>query len=267
MRLQTQSSSNRLYNGTVDCLVKIVKNEGSFGLFKGMTSPLIGVAMTNAFLFGVYGSILEFQSNGSQTNPTLSQIFWAGCGSGLANAFISCPTELAKIQLQNQINSTAADSLKGPWDCLKKIYKASGIRGCYRGMVSTLWRETPSYGVYFASYELLCRQFAGENSSEALNGMSLMLAGGLSGIFGWLSSYPFDVIKTKIQAQGITVSKDKLIKGTIACFKEAVKQEGISVLFRGMNATIIRAFPTNAVIFLFYSTSLRHFRKFKEDLE
>lgn len=261
--MQTQNEANRMYKSTLDCFIKIIKKESLFGLFKGMTSPLVGVALTNAFLFGVYGSIIEFQTDGSNKHPSLQQIFWAGCGSGFANAFISCPTELAKIQLQNQIDSRAENSLKGPWDCLKRMYRSSGLIGCYRGMVATLWRETPSYGVYFVAYEFLCQRFSSQD--RQISNSMLMLAGGLSGIFGWLSSYPFDVIKTKIQAQNIDSSKTKLYKGTISCFTESIKQEGWRVLFRGMNATIIRAFPTNAVIFLFYSSSLRALRTVKEN--
>jgi len=35
VRLQTQSNSNKLYNGIVDCFLKIVKNEGPMALYKG----------------------------------------------------------------------------------------------------------------------------------------------------------------------------------------------------------------------------------------
>lgn len=36
VRLQTQSPTNKLYNGIADCLSKIIKNEGFFALYKGI---------------------------------------------------------------------------------------------------------------------------------------------------------------------------------------------------------------------------------------
>lgn len=242
------------------------------GLFKGMMAPMAGVIAINAFLFGLYGFLLDVQmtrwgesssssstsSFSSYSSPTLSQTFWAGLGSGLGNSLISCPTELAKIQLQIQVNNIR---YKGPLDCLIQIYKIKGIgNGCFKGMVPTLLREGPSYGVYFATFEWLKRKWT-DKSDGTISGWKLMMAGGLSGITGWLSTYPMDVIKTKIQAQELDNHKPPLYKGTMDCFLKSIKNEGWKIMFRGLTATMIRAFPTNAVIFYAYAITLNLLEK------
>lgn len=58
------------------------------GFFKGMGSPLVGVAVVNALLFGVYGAILQAQLDHPSDKPTLWQIFIAGSGSGIVNSLI-----------------------------------------------------------------------------------------------------------------------------------------------------------------------------------
>lgn len=88
-----------------------------------------------------------------------------------------------------------------------------------------------------------------------LNGLELMVAGGLSGVAGWLSTYPVDVIKTRIQAQSL--SHQKRYASMWDCGQRIVKEEGWRVLWRGTAATVLRAFPTNAVIFLGYSWTMR----------
>jgi solute carrier family 25 carnitine/acylcarnitine transporter 20/29 len=222
-----------------------------------MASPLVGVAVINAALFGVYGFLLDTQQKleGNRFGePALHQVFWAGAGSGFINSIISGPTELVKIQLQNQKEgrrSFTQHTMKGPLDCFQKIYRQEGLRGCLRGMNATILRETPSYGVYFAAFETIQRQL---QRDEQISPWSLMMAGGLSGVFGWISTYPMDVIKTKIQAQPISSSKN--YRGIIDCGRAIVKAEGPTVLWRGLGATIVRAFPTNAVIFLTYSMSM-----------
>ncbi|KAH6586688.1 hypothetical protein BASA61_006484 [Batrachochytrium salamandrivorans] len=153
VRLQTQVSHgpNRRYTGVWSCFRSIVREEKVQGLFKGMASPLVGVALINSILFGVYGSALRCVAKDMEA-PTVLDIFWAGSISGFVNGFFSSPMELVKIRLQNQDKSTA-QLYKGPIDCLRKIITTGGIRGLYKGLGTTIVRETPSYGAYFASLQ------------------------------------------------------------------------------------------------------------------
>ena len=173
----------------------------------------------------------------------MGQVFLAGAGSGAVNSLISCPTELAKIQLQNQRDA----ALRGPIDCLGRIYRTRGIAGWYRGMGATVLRETPSYGVYFATFEYLLQQ----QQHAQVSSLGLMMAGGIGGVLGWISTYPIDVAKTRIQSTG-----NSSTPSTIACLTRAVREEGPAVLVRGLGATLIRAFPTNAAIFLAYKWTM-----------
>jgi solute carrier family 25 carnitine/acylcarnitine transporter 20/29 len=250
VRMQTNS---RAYKGTFNCFHNIVKFEGVRGLFKGMSSPMAGVMAVNALLFGAYGGLLELQGV-SSGNASLTNIFIAGSGSGFINSFISSPIELIKIKLQQKDQKL----YRGSIDCTRKIIKEFGLSGLCRGLIPTIVRETPSYGVYFLSYELLCTYLAPENTDpKDLTGFRLMLAGGLGGIFGWLSSYPSDVVKTIIQADN---SKKSLTMRSVAV--GLFKQEGISAFFRGLTATIVRAFPTNVGILGSYHVSMLYLRKY-----
>jgi solute carrier family 25 carnitine/acylcarnitine transporter 20/29 len=251
VRLQAQLHSEPLlYRSTLHCFLSTVKNEGIRGLFKGVSSPLVGVTAINTLLFGVYGFFLEMQTT-TGTQPTLTQIFMAGAGSGFINSFISGPVELTKIQMQNQIG---VGTFRSPSDCLRQVWRKGGLVGCYRGIWPTILRETPSYGVYFACFEGFRRYWTTEENNGHLDNCRLMLAGGFSGIAAWMSTYPMDVVKTRIQA-GSLFNGEKT--SMASCFKNIIKNEGIPGLFRGTTATIIRAFPTNAVIFSTYALTMR----------
>lgn len=242
-------------------------------LYKGLTSPLLGVALTNAFLFGIYSHTLELLNKNisatkchlhqtCQCHSSLYNVFIAGCISGFFNSFISCPTELIKIQLQNErkISTTKIAQKKfGPSKIAINIYKNFGMKGLYFGMVITLLRETPSYGFYFITYEYLLRTLHQSYESQYFKDIKLMFAGGIAGALGWLSTYPFDVIKTRIQSQRFISTleyEQRCYQTIIQTFKLILKEEGFKALYRGMNATILRAFPTNAFLFLAYSYTL-----------
>lgn len=231
-----------------------------------MTSPLIGVGLINALLFGIYGqTIRSLQSLSPDPSPDgrspLSHVFVAGCVAGLANTIISCPLELGKIQMQNQGvrgpgGGAVTHSLdRGPIGVLRRIYLQRGIAGCFRGITPTILRETPSYGVYFASYDALCAALTRPGESvDALPPGRLLFAGGISGMLGWISTYPTDVIKTKMQSAG-----GLHYKTTWQCAVGIYRAEGVAVFGRGLVATLVRAFPTNAATLLTYTLAMRFF--------
>lgn len=99
---------------------------------------------------------------------------------------------------------------------------------------------------YFASYELLCRAILPEDAPNEPS-PKLLFAGGLAGVVAWLVTYPFDVVKTRLQS--IEQEVNPRYTSTVDCLRKIVRTEGWRVLFSGWGATAIRAFPTNAATF------------------
>lgn len=96
-------------------------------MFKGVLSPVVGLAGLNALLFVSYGSILRyFEQHNKESNPfepTLAQVYLAGAGAGIACFFFSTPTDLVKIKAQ--MSKVPKTSL----EVSKEIYSSSGLRG------------------------------------------------------------------------------------------------------------------------------------------
>jgi solute carrier family 25 carnitine/acylcarnitine transporter 20/29 len=153
VRLQNQHASGIQYKGAIDCFLKILREEKIPGLYRGMSSPLIGIAAINSVIFGVYGHTTRIV-NESNLSP-ISKVAIAGAVSGFANSFICCPIELVKIRLQNQHDALSkpvrftVPIYAGPIDCIKKVYKGEGVRGFYRGLSATIYRDIPSYSGNF----------------------------------------------------------------------------------------------------------------------
>ncbi|KAG2232463.1 hypothetical protein INT48_005180 [Thamnidium elegans] len=243
VRLQSRELASR-YKGTWNCFVTTIRQEKFIGLYKGMASPAVGVAGVNALVFGSYTWLIQYQSNRFKTDvsmPPLTHVFIAGMGAGLV-----------KVQLQNQTQSSTATSLKGPIDCLRKMYVKGGIQYCFKGMIPTTLREL-SFGPYFLTYEAICRGLTPSNASNKyeLSGPKVILAGGSAGIIAWCSTYFADVVKTRIQ------SEPERYKGFVQCIKQSYREEGWRIFFRGLTPTILRAFPSNAATFAAYTWTMR----------
>ncbi|KAH1009552.1 hypothetical protein HUJ04_001891 [Dendroctonus ponderosae] len=94
--IQTQDSNNPRYRGTLHCLQSICTQQGFKGIYRGVTSPLFGVAGINAIVFGIYGNTQRHMQN---PDLLISHAI-AGGTAGLVQSFICSPIELAKSTMQ-----------------------------------------------------------------------------------------------------------------------------------------------------------------------
>ncbi|KAF9897317.1 hypothetical protein BX616_005814 [Lobosporangium transversale] len=95
------------------------------------------------------------------------------------------------------------------WQVTKDVLRRFGLRGFYQGGLVTILRDAPGYGVYFWSYEGLKRALEiPPGETGGINTWKLLLAGGVAGICSWVSVYPLDVIKTRLQTQPHLVTTD-----------------------------------------------------------
>lgn len=84
-----------------------------------------------------------------------------------------------------------------------------------------------------------------------------LMAGGLAGTFSWLISFPMDVVKSRLQVDGMD-GKPKYTS-SMDCVRKSIASEGYSFFTRGLTSTILRAFPMNAVCFLVVSYIMKNF--------
>ncbi|XP_076295449.1 mitochondrial basic amino acids transporter isoform X2 [Lasioglossum baleicum] len=101
VHMQTQDYRNPKYKGSWHCFRTIIAKESVAGLYRGMTSPMTGVAMVNAITFGVYGLTQKHMTN----SDSLASHFIAGTIAGIAQSPICSPIELAKTRIQLQTSS------------------------------------------------------------------------------------------------------------------------------------------------------------------
>eukprot|EP00742_Colponemidia_sp_Colp-10_P005373 GILJ01005741.1.p1 GENE.GILJ01005741.1~~GILJ01005741.1.p1 ORF type:complete len:321 (-),score=20.21 GILJ01005741.1:152-1114(-) len=251
VRYQTRPD---LYKGSVDCLQKTFKWEGMRGFFKGMSSPIIGNAPLNALLFAVQGSSSRFLDRHFPEMNRNTHLYITGTYAGFMSTFVTTPMELLKVKMQCQ-HGIEKPAYNNYTQCIQKVVQSHGIQGLYRGWWGTMWRDAPSFGFYFLSYDLLKREFKKRNGlsdSDHLPLWQMMVAGGVSGQIAWLACYPLDVIKSCVQAQ-VEDPKKPLIKMSTV-YKNLMREGGVRALYRGLITTVVRAFPVNAVTFAVYDS-------------
>jgi len=237
---------------------------GVHGLFKGMSSPLVGLSFINAIVFGV-----EAQSRKYFGDKSLASHFLSGATAGGVQTIICCPMELAKTQMQIQgIGTNRTMKYKTSLDALKHIYEFEGVRGCYRGMTATVLRDAPAFGGYFMTYHFLTTSVfnvSREGDYQRSDIVKMLMSGGIAGVVSWIVTYPLDVVKSRIQADG-SPERGYKYKGFIDCTTKLYKAEGRSVFFVGMNSSLLRAFPVNAATFAVVHVVARNLSKITDTI-
>lgn len=258
IKVKMQTFPN-LYKGFIDCFLKTYSQVGFWGFYRGTSPALMAYVAENAVLFMSYGFCQQFVRNvvGLDRQAKLSDLQNASAGS-LASAFaalVLCPTELVKCRLQAmyemEVSGKIAKSHVTVWSVVKTIFRKEGLMGFYHGFSSTLLQEVPGYFCFFGSYEVSRSFFASGTSKDDLGPFHLMISGGIAGICLWAVVFPVDCIKSRIQVLSMSGKQ----AGFTRTFLSIVRNEGASTLYSGMKATMIRAFPANAVLILAYEYS------------
>jgi len=165
------------------------------------------------------------------------------------------------------------------------------VAGLYRGITVTALRDC-GYGPYFAAYEATCRYLSSSSTTSPdpftqaeirLSWPALLLAGGIAGIAGWLTTFPLDVVKTRMQGIPPTLGSSSPVipsaivdvspnalsttallgqeslassrhvnpyRTILSTIVHSYRTEGFQVFFfRGLSPTLIRAVPVNMATF------------------
>lgn len=257
VRLQTQSISNPVYSGAIDCLKKTLKWEGIQGLYKGVSSPLAGQMFFRASLFSAFGASkrwLGTNADGTTRELSNADFFKAGFMTGAVAAFTEAPIDFYKSQIQVQIIRSKSDpNYKPPYttvgQCVKATIAANGIRGPFQGLGPTLLRDAPANAIYLGSFEVMKRKVAEYRGCDTkdLGAGTVLAAGGLGGIFYWLAIFPVDVVKSAMMVDAVEKSQ-RQYPTMISAAKKLWAEGGLARFYKGFSPCIMRAAPANATM-------------------
>ncbi|CAO3608681.1 unnamed protein product [Cunninghamella blakesleeana] len=253
VRLQTTEG---IYKSTGDCFKQIIKKDGVFGLYRGMSAPLASITPIFAVSFFSYDLgkkiAVGLRSDKTERPLSLGEITLAGAFSAVPTTLFMAPSERVKVLLQMQ-GQGGEQKYKGALDVVRQLYKEGGVKSIFRGTGATLLRDSPGSAAYFLAYELIKKGLtpAGAKPDELSFG-SVIFAGGMAGVAMWSIAIPPDVIKSRLQS-----APAGTYTGMMDCLQKTIKVDGTRALFKGLGPAILRAFPANAATFVGVEYSMK----------
>ncbi|KAI3371253.1 hypothetical protein L3Q82_023870, partial [Scortum barcoo] len=144
-----------------DCLIKTIRSEGYFGMYRGAAVNLTLVTPEKAIKLAANDFFRHHLSKDGKL--TLVKEMLAGCGAGTCQVIVTTPMEMLKIQLQDagriaaqrklmpETVAAGAVETKSPtaMQLTRELLREKGIAGLYKGLGATLLRDVPFSIIYF----------------------------------------------------------------------------------------------------------------------
>ncbi|XP_045601973.2 mitochondrial thiamine pyrophosphate carrier isoform X1 [Procambarus clarkii] len=186
----------------------------------------------------------------NQEHLTPKDHAFAGAVSGFLTRGFLQPLDVLKIRFQLQVESTRRCSgglYHGILQSAAKIMHSEGLTALWKGHVPAQALSI-SFGItQFWSYAVLTK--AANNRGIGEGYLTHGVCGALAGICGTLASFPCDIARTRLIAQGIP----KCYSGMLDAWRKMLHQEGIFSLWRGLVPTLAMTAPYTGLTFCFYN--------------
>ncbi|XP_072128369.1 mitochondrial glutamate carrier 1 [Mobula birostris] len=257
-RLQNQQNGQRLYNSMSDCLIKTIRSDGYFGMYRGAAVNLTLVTPEKAIKLAANDFFRHMLSKDGKKLTLLKEML-AGCGAGTCQVIVTTPMEMLKIQLQDagrlaaqqklmaaqavssspsgspvSSASHATSALKSPQTATqitKELLRSKGITGLYKGLGATLLRDVPFSIIYFPLFANLNK--LGQKSADGKAPFYVsFISGCIAGSTAAVAVNPCDVIKTRLQSLQRGLNEDTY-SGIIDCARKIWRNEGPGAFLKG----------------------------------
>lgn len=246
VRLQSQPFDRLQYKGPLDCCRQSIQSEGIRGLYRGVSTPILGAAAETASLFWTFNLVQSYVK--TQVTGHVPAAVVSGAISGSLTSLILTPIELVKCRIQ--VQTLASSKIRyGIVDTILSVYRTDGIFGFWRGQTGTFFRESGGSAAWFGAYEYVGYMFRTANHKPTNSLGELMIAGAAAGISYNLSLFPADTIKSQMQTENMLHNSKS---GFIETGRSLVRTGGIAALYRGCGITVCRSAPSSAIIFVTY---------------
>ena len=262
VRLQLFSTlypSSTTKPGFAGILAQMIKNDGFFSVYSGLSAALARQAVYGTARIGLHRTFsteLQRRNDGKPLNFGTKVL--AGMTSGSIAVCLGTPFDVSLVRMQGD-SMKPMDKRRGyknVFDALFRIAKEEGVKNMYSGLLPNILRGMSVNAGMLACYdqaeEVLTKIIDFKDDKEGPVSLTTRLCASLvAGFTASFCSLPFDLIKSRLQ-------DGKAYSGVVDAATKIVAKEGVLSFWTGFTAYYMRTAP-HAVIVLLTIQPMTHF--------
>ncbi|KAJ3757018.1 mitochondrial carrier domain-containing protein [Lentinula raphanica] len=261
------------WSGAFRAGAEIYRTSGTRGLFQGHSVTLLRIFPYAAIKYMAYDQVHHYLMPSPDKETNLRR-FSAGSLSGMISVFFTYPLEVFRVRLAFHTKASDRTNLS-LFHAFRQIYyeQATGIPQLqidgtryfnqypilkfYRGFSATLIGMIPYAGVSFLTWGYLRARFLPPPNDAKMKSTPAadLVIGAVSGAMAQTASYPFEVIRRRMQVGGITHPERWLRWGeTVRAIWASSGWKGFYV---GLSIGYLKVVPMTAVSYAVWQNGKR----------
>jgi len=188
--------------------------------------------------------------------------FLMGGVSAAVSKTAAAPIERIKLLIQNQDEMIKQGRLASPYkgisDCFARTLKDEGAISFWRGNTANVIRYFPTQALNFAFKDKFKRMFNKDKNRDGYWAWFAgnLASGGAAGAASLFFVYSLDYARTRLANDAKSAKKggERQFKGLVDVYKQTLKSDGISGLYRGFNISCVGIIVYRGLYFGLYDS-------------
>uniref|UniRef100_A0A8C4MNM5 Solute carrier family 25 member 30 n=2 Tax=Equus TaxID=9789 RepID=A0A8C4MNM5_EQUAS len=157
LKIRMQAQSSTIQGGMIGNFINIYQQEGTRGLWKGVSLTAQRAAIVVGVELPVYDLTKKHLILSGLMGDTVYTHFLSSFTCGLAGALASNPVDVVRTRMMNQrvLRDGSCPGYTGTLDCLLQTWKNEGFFALYKGFWPNWLRLGPWNIIFFVTYEQL----------------------------------------------------------------------------------------------------------------
>lgn len=223
------------YTSIISSLRTILQEEGLLGLYKGnlVNCTRIMPAYACKFTFN------EFYKSKFNTTNYVNKVA-INILTGASQISIVYPLDVLHTRY------TMTETKQSIPKYISTFIQKEGLQSFYKGYPVSLLTGSLHIGLQLSFFDIYKTEVLNKLKTDTIG--TKLICGSLAGVSAQFLTFPGDVLKKRMHANGI-LGEEKLYKNTFDCVNKIIKNEGYKGFYNGFRVSAIKTFPSAAIQF------------------
>lgn len=257
IKTRMQIAQMEASEGIIQAFTHIAATEGLYGLWRGISTVILGAGPAHAVYYYVFESTktalcrhlqdvnhhvkMKNSLITDERHPLVASV--SGIAATTASDAIMTPFDVVKQRMQI-IQTCGMCDKPSPFHVAAQMLRKERLRPFYISYPTTLAMNIPFAAINFGVYEYASSKI---NPDQIYNPMLHCVSGAISGAVAAAVTTPLDCIKTALQTQTFPRAT-----GFFSAAQLLYRKEGLRTFLRGMKPRIVFNFPSTAISWTAY---------------